>query len=464
MMRDLRDSLLGFWKEFRKFKYGMVGIGLFFLFVLVVIFEPLIIPFPEAGSRWRDISYWEDNPTNAVPIWTNWLTSHPKTTSTVLRNPEMKTEDVSGIKVIDGAFNYNYKFDIAPDDMVFQLQGMGNITVTLGLIRPDNQEINITTKNVVNSTMAPIKVSLAKDGAVSAMEFLRSVEKQENMLAISRDVVKPLEVFFSKAQEGIVGKPVPLQGEYKIKMSIVVMDGEVEKPELFVAGKAYGILGTDNSKRDLWSGVIAGTKWAMLIGLLTAAISVILGVIIGVTSAYFGGWIDSAIMRLYEVMSSIPFLPVLIVISAIFKPSIWTLIILMCVFGWVGPVRTVRSIGLQIKEETYIEAARALDASHGRIIFKHMIPQLVPYAFATMALSVPSSIVSEASLSLIGLGDSTVVTWGQILHDAMAGGAVLQGLWWWVVPPGILIAILGMTFAFIGYAMDTILNPRLRTR
>ncbi len=93
-----------------------------------------------------------------------------------------------------------------------------------------------------------------------------------------------------------------------------------------------------------------------------------------------------------------------------------------------------------------------------------MIPLLIPYAFASMALYVPSAIVYESSISLLGLGDSTIVTWGQILHDALTGGAVLNGLWWWVIPPGLFIALLGMTFAFIGFAMDKILHPKLRTR
>jgi len=88
----------------------------------------------------------------------------------------------------------------------------------------------------------------------------------------------------------------------------------------------------------------------------------------------------------------------------------------------------------------------------------------VPYSFASMALYVPGAVVYEATVSLLGLGDSTIVTWGQILHDALTGGAVLSGLWWWVVPPGLVIALVGMTFAFVGFAMDKILHPKLRTR
>jgi peptide/nickel transport system permease protein len=187
-------------------------------------------------------------------------------------------------------------------------------------------------------------------------------------------------------------------------------------------------------------------------------------VVYGVVSAYLGGWVHALMMRVFELFVNIPLLPVLIVLSAVFKPSIWTMVAMMSLFFWTGPVKTVTSMALQIKEETFIEASRALGASRRRMIFRHMLPLLLPYAFASMALSVPGAIVYESTISLIGLGDAGIVTWGRILHDALRGGAVLNGLWWWVLPPGLAIALLGLTFALIGFAMDRILHPRLRTR
>ena len=166
----------------------------------------------------------------------------------------------------------------------------------------------------------------------------------------------------------------------------------------------------------------------------------------------------------FQIVNSMPVLPILIVVSAVFKPSIWFIILVMICFFWTGPVMTVRSMALQIKEETYIEAARAYGSGNRRIILKHMLPILIPYSFAAAALAVPGAIVYESSVSLLGLGDATIVTWGQILHDAMMGGAILNGIWWWIIPPGILIALMGMTFAFLGFAMDKILHPKLRTR
>ncbi|MCK4258149.1 MAG: ABC transporter permease [Halanaerobiales bacterium] len=464
--RDFKNSCKDFWNEFSTVKYGIVGVIFFVIFISLIIFEPFIVPFKDASSRWRDISYWEDNPKNAAPAWTNWFTSKNKAVQEVLDNPDINVTDKSKMKVVDATFTYNYNYDVPPIDILFRAQGSGSIALTIGLERPDGEEIRLVKKSMKSNGVKDIKLSLGKEAIAKAFDFAAKYDTPENKSKVSKNTIKSIDILFAKAEEGIFRDQQPLKGDYKIKVSAVVIgkDASFENSSLIVSGRVFGILGTDNSKRDLWSGVIAGTKWAMLIGLLTASVSVIIGVFYGVTSAYFGGWVDSVMMRFYEIFASIPLLPVLIVMSAIFKPSIWTIILIMSCFFWVGSVRTVRSIGLQIKEETYVEAAHALDASNARIIFKHMVPQLVPYAFASMALSVPGTIVFEATISLLGLGDATIVTWGQILHDAMAGGAVLQGIWWWVVPPGLFIALMGCTFAFIGFAMDTILNPKLRTR
>jgi len=307
------------------------------------------------------------------------------------------------------------------------------------------------------------RVSIDRSAQAASMNFGKKYSPSEG---VQLQTIKTTDVIFSEAKQGIFRSPSPLAGIYKLKVTLLLQRAEenIENAFVTIAGRVHGILGTDNSKRDIWSGVIAGVKWAMLIGLLTALVSVSIGVIYGVISAYVGGWKDSLMQRIFEIFISVPMLPVLIVMSAVFKPNIWMIILIMCVFYWVGPVKTVRSMGLQIKEETYIEASRALGASNTRIIFKHMVPLLIPYAFASMALNVPGAIVVEATISLLGLGDATIVTWGQILQAANSGGAMLSGMWWWVVPPGMAIAFMGMTFAFVGFAMDKILNPKLKTR
>jgi len=253
---------------------------------------------------------------------------------------------------------------------------------------------------------------------------------------------------------------------YTITVTALLLNDQstFQAPSVVVSGHVSGLLGTDLSKRDVFTGIVVGIRWALIIGILTSVLTVFVGVVLGVCAAYFGGAVDWLLNRLYEFVYLLPVLPFLIVISAIFKPTIWTLIAIICLFFWTGPYKPVYSMALQIREETYVEASRALGARPGRVIFRHILPLLLPYSFAVMALSVPAVIVYEASVSLLGLGDSSIVTWGQILHDALGQGAVINNLWWWVVPPGLMIALMGMAFAFLGTALDRILHPRLRTR
>lgn len=463
---DLKTVLSEFWNEFRTVKYGVIGLILLLGFVLLIVLQPFIIPFPDAGDHWKDITYWENNPRNAAPVWVNWFSSKDGAVHEFLREPEWEVKETSRFTRINGTFTYDYQYDLPPSEFTFKASGKGNITLQVELERPDGKVIDVLKKSIRSNKESEVHIPLGTNLNRAAYNFAKQFDNEENISNVDSGLVKPFNILFARAQEGILTEPEALKGEYKIRISGVALGSGayLKDPYLIAHGRVFGVLGTDDSKRDLWSGVVTGTKWAMLIGLLTALVSVAVGVIFGVTASYYGGWIDSFMMRIFEVFVSIPLLPVIIVMSALYKPSIWNLIIMMCIFFWTGPVRTVRSMGLQIKEETYIEAAHALDASNSRIIFKHMIPQLIPYAFASMALRVPTAIVYEASISLLGLGDASIVTWGQILHDAMSNGAVLQGLWWWVVPPGLTIALMGMTFAFIGFSMDRILNPKLKTR
>jgi len=194
-----------------------------------------------------------------------------------------------------------------------------------------------------------------------------------------------------------------------------------------------------------------------------AVISTVVGVLYGVVSAYLGGWVDEVMQRIQEIVASIPLLPILLLLSFLFKPTVWHLVTLMVIFYWTGPVKTVRSMALQIKEQPYVEAARALGASNWRIIVRYVMPQIIPYMFASIALGVPSAILTEAGVSfLLGAETATEPTWGMILSDAYLAGATISGYWWWILTPGILLTLTGLTFVFIGYALDRILSPTLK--
>ncbi|NLH19248.1 MAG: ABC transporter permease [Thermotogaceae bacterium] len=465
-LKDLKVSISEFWQEFRKVKSGLVGLAIFGFFLALLIFEPVLAPFSETNTRWRDISYWDDNPQSAYPIWVNFFSAKKYAESTLLENPEVKEEVFGTNRMVTYTFEYDYQYDIAPADLILKVEGSGAAMMDLTFTRPDGESVLLASSNLNMAEGGVNRISVDKGSKSEAYEFLGYFESRDNLRKFQRSSIKPAAILFAKAQENMLIEPEALKGKYTMQAALLLQRPSdiVRDVKLVIPGRVFGLLGTDAFKRDLFSGVLAGIKWALLIGLLTAVVSVMVGVIYGVISAYLGGWKDSLMQRIFEIFNSIPLLPVLIVMSAIFKPSIWNLILIMCIFYWTGSVKTVRSMGLQIKEETFIEATRALGASNFRIIFKHIIPLIIPYSFASMALFIPGAIVYEASISLLGLGDATIVTWGQILRDAYTGGAVINGLWWWVIPPGLMIAIMGMSFAFIGFALDKILHPKLRTR
>jgi peptide/nickel transport system permease protein len=244
---------------------------------------------------------------------------------------------------------------------------------------------------------------------------------------------------------------------YGIEESIEILESK-----MILGGKAFGLMGTDELRRDLAIGLLWGTPLALFIGISVSIGSVVVGLIYGVYSGYKGKKTDEAMMRFNDVIYALPALPFLIILAVTISNSIFLMIGFLMIFSWVGIAKVSRSMSLQIKTRQYVEAAKIMGQKDSKIIFKHIIPQLLPYAFASIAISVPAAITTEAGLSFLGLGDPSFPTWGQILHDANIYGAAAQGFWWWIVPPGILIAITGLAFVFIGNALDVIINPKLK--
>jgi len=243
--------------------------------------------------------------------------------------------------------------------------------------------------------------------------------------------------------------------------------GVNEEPQILnskfiVGGKAFGIMGTDELRRDLAVGLIWGTPLALFIGIAVAIGSVVMGLLYGVYAGYRGKLTDETMMRFNDVIYALPALPFLIILAVTISNSIFLMIGFLMIFGWVGIAKVARSMALQIKTKGYVEASKMMGQKNSKVILKHILPQLLPYAFASIAISVPAAITTEAGLSFLGLGDPTFPTWGQILHDANTYGAAARGLWWWIVPPGIMIAITGLAFVFIGNALDAIVNPKLK--
>lgn len=222
--------------------------------------------------------------------------------------------------------------------------------------------------------------------------------------------------------------------------------------------------GTDHLGRDIFGAIINGTKTSLIVGFSAAFISISLGTIIGLTSGFIGGKLDHVLMRLTDGMMVLPKLPLIMVLSALLGTNIRNIILVIGFTGWTGTARLVRSQALSIRERPYIERARSIGAGNLYIMYKHILPNVFPVIFAQTILATSSAILAEASLSFLGLGDPLSVSWGQILNGAFVNGAVSIGAWWYFVPAGLAIILLVISFTFVGYSFDEILNPKLRGR
>ena len=226
----------------------------------------------------------------------------------------------------------------------------------------------------------------------------------------------------------------------------------------------HHLLGTDEVGRDVFSELMYGSRISLLVGVTASAISVLIGGAIGLFSGYYGRLLDEGLMRFTDIFLVIPQLPFMLLIAALAGPNLLNIIIVIGVLSWPSTARLVRSQVMTVKERIFIERARAIGASEGHIIRKHVLPNVIPLMFANTVLIIAVAILTESTLAFLGLGDPLVISWGSMLHYAFTSLAMSNGAWWYFVPPGFFIALVVLGFTFLGYAMDEILNPKLRKR
>ena len=221
-------------------------------------------------------------------------------------------------------------------------------------------------------------------------------------------------------------------------------------------------LGTDFIGRDIFAQLLAGARIAFMVGLSSAVISIFLGTTIGMIAGYAGRTVDMLLMRLADMIMVMPTLLVVLILASLFgQLSIWTIVLLIALFRWPGVSRVIRAQTLTLKQRPFIEAARVAGASHARIIFRHIMPNVLPLSLLYMTFRVTSAIIIEAALAFLGFGDPGTVSWGMMLQWVWKTGHMFQAPYW-LLPPGICISLLTLSFFMLGRAMDEVLDPRLR--
>jgi peptide/nickel transport system permease protein len=250
----------------------------------------------------------------------------------------------------------------------------------------------------------------------------------------------------------------------------------VSPVSMHFSGGAYGLLGSDNNGRDVWSQFVWGSQISLLIGILSALGAVGIGALTGITGGYLGGIADEIIGRITDFVLVLPGLPLLIILvfiiteNPLLRASIYVwVIVIFVVTSWPFIGRIIRSQVLSVKERAFVEASRAVGGGTGHILRRHILPNVMGLVYSQMALNVSGFILTEAALDFLAISihPVTVMTWGIMLTQSL-GDATSNSLhsyvWWWFLPPGIAIAALSLSFVLVGYALDSIFNPRLRAR
>ncbi|HEX5559744.1 MAG TPA: ABC transporter permease [Gaiellales bacterium] len=233
-------------------------------------------------------------------------------------------------------------------------------------------------------------------------------------------------------------------------------------------GKVYApptgkhVLGLDDGGIDMLSEVIQGARVSMIVGFAGAAVAMLIGGGVGLLSGYFGGKTDIALMRITDYFLVIPDVPLMIVAAAVFGRSLVNVILIIGVIYWTSTARLIRAQVKSVRERVYVKRARALGGGHGRLLWKHITPQVAPLLVANTVLTIAIAVFAETYIAFLGLEDPSTISWGKLIQNSLTGGAIFHKAWWAIIPPGLCVTVVILAATMMGQAMEDALNPRLR--
>ena len=228
----------------------------------------------------------------------------------------------------------------------------------------------------------------------------------------------------------------------------------------FRAPSVEQLLGTDNLGRSVWEQLAVGAGISLAVGVAATAIAVLIGSVVGITSGYLGGRFDQFAMGITDMFITIPALPLIIVLAAVLSRGLPTIIVVIGVTSWAVPARLIRAEVLSQRERTFILRAKAIGMRPLHIMWTHVLPNVAGIVLANAILLTAAAILTEAVLAFLGLGDPSLISWGKMLQNAFSSGATSLGYWWVLIPPGLMITLMVLSFTLIGNALTDVIDPR----
>lgn len=448
--------LTSFFQQIRRYPSAVIGLIIISLLLMVSVMTPIFIPYNEAIRLWRGgENVWRENPSFAWPLWYNWFTQTDLPATIVFRSADGDGERVEErISESTREVRFVYEFDFPYDEFPPELILFSNARyqskqphVELTWFTPDGRDIRIGEF----SSAASSSFRFGQDARLQ-----RRLERSTGITGIAPE----RGLFADPEQEGLQ----ILRGTYRLEVTALLFEDNSDIETTFVSyGLVHGLAGTDHRRRDLTIALLWGTPIAMAFGLLAALGTTVTTMVIAATGAWYGSWFDGIIQRMTEINAIIPLLPILILVGTFYSRSIWLMlgiVILLSIFGL--SIKNYRAIFLQVRELPYIDAAQAYGAGNLRIIFRYMVPRVLPLIVPQIVILVPTFVFIEASLAVLGLGDPNMPTWGKMIEEANRQGALFNGLYYWILQPAGLLMAAGLAFAMVGFSLDRIFNPRLR--
>lgn len=256
----------------------------------------------------------------------------------------------------------------------------------------------------------------------------------------------------------LVGLFAPMLAPYGVDDRHRGEDGRLKSLQPPSADHPFG---TTYLGRDVLSQTILSTRVSLIVGLLASFMSVVIGTNVGLISGYMGGWVDDVVMRVTDIVYGLPFLPFIIVLVVILGPDLLNIIVAIALIQWRQSARVIRSQVLSHKQRPYVESARTIGASDLRIMYVHILPNVIPLVFLYAAFAVAFAIIFEASISFLGFGDPATFSWGKMIFVAYSNDIVIQAPWW-VIPPGLAIMLTVMAVFFLGRTLERVAKPELQ--
>lgn len=445
---DFKRSILPFLREFTRYPSAMLGSLLILLLVVLAVHTLVTLPYDQAVLAWRaDRAEFYRMPRNARPAWFNWFRVKKLPETIILPGDggsfsRTVTVRDDGSQVIADVYAFDFPYHEAPQDLELNFSATYREKkpfVALTLVTPDERRIVIDSFSVQG-------------------QWLYSMLNDER--AQRRFGKDPLLTLFSAP-----GSEETLPGPYRLEIVTVTFEKEsTVSSELLLLGKVYGVAGTDFRRRDLGVALAWGAPVALAFGLLGAVFTSILSMLLAAISAWNGGWIDQLIQRLTEINMILPSLPIAMTVFFIYSKSIWVIlavVVLLNILG--GTLKNYRAIFLQVKQAPYIEAAQAYGASDAQLIWRYLVPRVVPLLIPQLVVSVPGFVFLEATLAFLRVSDIYLPTWGKTIYEAFDYNALQYDQYWILLPIGMLL-LTGLAFSLLGVALDHILNPRLHEK